>query len=89
MSHSISTSFLVFKVVKKIWAHIKANELQNPKDKRKIIVDDVLGTFLSSPVNMMSMNKQLTKHIFTKGAGRCKCLLVSMYAVLLQFFAVC
>lgn len=56
-------------VVKKIWAYIKANDLQNPKDKRKIIVDDVLGTFLVSPVNMMSMNKQLSKHVFTKGGA--------------------
>ena len=56
-------------VVKKIWAYIKANDLQNPKDKRKIIVDDVLGTFLVSPVNMMSMNKQLSKHVFTKGVA--------------------
>ena len=57
----------MLQVVKKIWAYIKANDLQNPKDKRKIIVDDVLGTFLVSPVNMMSMNKQLSKHVFTKG----------------------
>ncbi|KAL3145008.1 hypothetical protein ABBQ32_003509 [Trebouxia sp. C0010 RCD-2024] len=53
-------------VVKKIWAHIREHDLQNPKDRRKIIPDEVLGTFLTAPVNMMSMNSQLTKHCFTK-----------------------
>ena len=30
-------------VVKEIWAYVKSNNLQNPKDKRKIILDEVLG----------------------------------------------
>jgi chromatin remodeling complex protein RSC6 len=58
---------LVSQVVKKIWEYIKAHDLQNPKDKRKIIPDEVLGTILTAPVNMMSMNSQLNKHCFTKG----------------------
>ena len=58
---------LVFQVVKKIWEYIKAHDLQNPKDRRKIIPDEVLGTILTPPVNMMSMNSQLNKHCFTKG----------------------
>lgn len=58
--------------MKKIWEYIRANNLQNPKDKRKIIVDDVLGTFLTAPVNMMSMNKQLSKHCFSRGRLSCK-----------------
>ncbi|DBA80223.1 TPA: hypothetical protein ACH3X2_007459 [Trebouxia sp. C0005] len=53
-------------VVKKIWEYIKSHDLQNPKDKRKIIPDEVLGTILTAPVNMMSMNSQLNKHCFTK-----------------------
>ncbi|KAL0049479.1 hypothetical protein WJX82_003275 [Trebouxia sp. C0006] len=53
-------------VVKKIWEYIKAHDLQNPKDKRKIIPDEVLGTILTAPVNMMSMNSQLNKHCYTK-----------------------
>ncbi len=58
---------LVSQVVKKIWEYIKAHDLQNPKDKRKIIPDEVLGTILTAPVNMMSMNSQLNKHCYTKG----------------------
>lgn len=53
-------------VVQKIWQYIKAHDLQNPKDKRKILPDEVLGTILTAPVNMMSMNSQLNKHCFTK-----------------------
>jgi upstream activation factor subunit UAF30 len=29
-------------VTKKIWAHIKKNKLQNPKNKREIIADEKL-----------------------------------------------
>ena len=54
-------------VVKRIWQHIREFGLQDPKDKRKIIPDEVLGTFLTAPVNMMTMNKQLSKHCFSKG----------------------
>ena len=57
----------LLQVVKRIWAHIREHDLQNPKDRRKIIPDEVLGTFLTAPVNMMSMNSQLSKHCFTKG----------------------
>lgn len=57
----------LMQVVKKIWAHIKEHNLQNPQDRRKIDPDEVLGTFLTAPVNMMSMNSQLSKHCFTKG----------------------
>ncbi len=57
----------VSQVVKRIWEYIKSHDLQNPKDKRKIIPDEVLGTILTAPVNMMSMNSQLNKHCFTKG----------------------
>ena len=57
----------LMQVVKRIWAHIKEHDLQNPQDRRKLIPDEVLGTFLTAPVNMMSMNSQLSKHCFTKG----------------------
>jgi upstream activation factor subunit UAF30 len=50
-------------VVKKIWDYIKANNLQNPKDKRKIILDEKLKTIFPRPVNMFSMNKYIGKHI--------------------------
>lgn len=35
---------------------------QNPSDKRQIIVDDKLGTIFTPPINMFSMNKQLSRH---------------------------
>lgn len=57
----------LLQVVRQIWAYIKEHDLQNPQDRRKIIPDEVLGTFLTAPVNMMSMNSQLSKHCFTKG----------------------
>ncbi|GFH07809.1 uncharacterized protein HaLaN_02669 [Haematococcus lacustris] len=56
-------------VVKRIWDHIKANNLQDPKDKRKILPDKQLGTFLKAPVTMFSMNKQLSKHIHADDGG--------------------
>jgi upstream activation factor subunit UAF30 len=52
-----------FKIVKAIWAYIKAHGLQDPADKRAILPDEKLGTILSAPVNMFSMNKQLNRHI--------------------------
>jgi hypothetical protein len=36
---------------------------QNPKDKRKIIIDEKLGTLFTNPLTMFSINKQLTKHV--------------------------
>ncbi|GFH17357.1 uncharacterized protein HaLaN_13975, partial [Haematococcus lacustris] len=56
-------------IVKKIWDHIKANNLQDPKDKRKILPDKQLGTILKAPVTMFSMNKQLSKHIHADDGG--------------------
>ncbi len=35
---------------------------QDPKNKRKIIPDERLGTILTPPVDIFSMNKQLSKH---------------------------
>jgi SWIB/MDM2 domain len=46
------------------FASCRSSNVQDPKDRRKIIVDEQLGTFLTSPVNMFTMNTQLTKHIF-------------------------
>jgi upstream activation factor subunit UAF30 len=53
-------------VVKKLWEYIKANELQDPKDRRKILLDDKLKTiFPGKSVTMFSMQKHLSKHVFT------------------------
>eukprot|EP00879_Flechtneria_rotunda_P005520 GHRR01005813.1.p1 GENE.GHRR01005813.1~~GHRR01005813.1.p1 ORF type:complete len:258 (+),score=95.00 GHRR01005813.1:168-941(+) len=54
-------------VVKSIWDYIKQNNLQNPKDKRKIILDEKLATLFTTPLTMFSMNKQLSKHVKSKG----------------------
>jgi len=44
--------------------YIKANGLQDPRDKRYILCDDKLSTFLGNRVHMMTMNKILSSHIF-------------------------
>ena len=51
-------------VVSKIWAHIKANNLQNPQNKREIIADDKLRPiFGTDKCTMFEMNKHLSKHL--------------------------
>ncbi|KAJ8530091.1 hypothetical protein K7X08_036926 [Anisodus acutangulus] len=52
-------------VVKKIWAYIRENNLQNPQNKRKILCDEVLsGIFRVKTIDMFQMNKVLSKHIW-------------------------
>ncbi|ODV79452.1 SWIB-domain-containing protein [Suhomyces tanzawaensis NRRL Y-17324] len=52
-------------VVKAMWAYIKANDLQNPDDKRQIECDYLLqGVFKKKTVGAFEMNKILNKHIF-------------------------
>jgi upstream activation factor subunit UAF30 len=53
-------------VVKKIWEYIKENNLQDPKNKRRILLDDKLQTIFTPPMDMFSMNKQLSKHVYTE-----------------------
>ncbi|KAF6266659.1 SWIB/MDM2 domain-containing protein [Scenedesmus sp. NREL 46B-D3] len=55
-------------VVKAIWDYIKANNLQDPKDKRSIIPDKKLATIITAPVTMFSMNKQISRHVFSRDA---------------------
>ncbi|KAK2068991.1 hypothetical protein P8C59_003601 [Phyllachora maydis] len=51
-------------VVKKIWEYIKANDLQDPNDKREIICDDKMqAVFKTTKVNMFKMNKHLGNHL--------------------------
>jgi len=52
-------------VVKKIWEYIKANDLQNPENKREIIADDKLRPIFSGldKVTMFEMNKHVSKHM--------------------------
>ncbi|CAA0807564.1 SWIB complex BAF60b domain-containing protein [Striga hermonthica] len=52
-------------VVKKIWAHIREQNLQNPNDRRKILCDESLhGIFRVKSIDMFQMNKVLSKHIW-------------------------
>ncbi|KAK9842825.1 hypothetical protein WJX74_002974 [Apatococcus lobatus] len=53
-------------VVKRLWEYIKANNLQDPENKRRIIPDDKLQTLFTTPLDQLNMNKQLTRHILPK-----------------------
>ena len=51
-------------VVKKLWAYIKKNDLQNPKNKRNILADDKLEViFGKKEVTMFEMTKLVSKHL--------------------------
>ena len=44
--------------------YIKAENLQDPADKRKILVKGKLESIFTPPITMFSMNKQISKHVF-------------------------
>ena len=52
-------------VVKKVWEYIKANNLQNPQNKREIVADAKLKPVFGGldKVSMFEMNKHLAKHL--------------------------
>jgi len=52
-------------VVKKLWAYIKKNNLQDPKKKRNIIADDKLKVVFGGKgvVDMFEMTKLVSKHL--------------------------
>ena len=52
-------------VVKKLWAYIKKNNLQNPKNKRNIVADAKLKAVFGgkNEVNMFEMTKLVSKHL--------------------------
>jgi len=51
-------------VVKALWVYIKAQNLQNPKDRREIILDDKMkGLFHVDRFTMFTMNKYVGSHI--------------------------
>ncbi|CAH2053338.1 unnamed protein product [Thlaspi arvense] len=57
-------------VVKKMWAYIREKDLQDPKDRRKILCDESLHLlFRVKSINMFQMNKALAKHIWPLGDG--------------------
>ncbi len=52
-------------VVKKLWAYIKSNNLQDTKNRRNINADSKLKTVFGgkSVVNMFEMTKLVSKHL--------------------------
>jgi chromatin remodeling complex protein RSC6 len=51
-------------VVSKIWEYIRANNLQNPENRREILADDRLAkVFGKDRVTMFEMNKHLARHL--------------------------
>jgi chromatin remodeling complex protein RSC6 len=51
-------------VVKKLWAYIKKNKLQDTKNKRNINADENLRViFHKNTVNMFEMTKLVSKHL--------------------------
>ncbi len=52
-------------MVKKLWEHIKANELQDPTDKRQIQCDEKMqAVFKQTRVDMFQMNKLLGSQLY-------------------------
>jgi chromatin remodeling complex protein RSC6 len=52
-------------VVSKVWEYIKANNLQNPENKRETLADAKLQAVFGgkSKVSMFEMNKHLAQHL--------------------------
>ena len=51
-------------VTKKLWAYIKKNDCQDPKNKRNIIPDEKLAKVLGKKaINMFEMTKLVSKHL--------------------------
>ncbi|RDI53856.1 SWIB/MDM2 domain-containing protein [Microvirga subterranea] len=52
-------------VVSKLWEYIKANDLQNPENKREILADDKLRAIFGGrdKVSMFEMNKHIARHL--------------------------
>jgi len=51
-------------MTKKLWAYIKANNLQNPANKRNILCDDKLKAIMGKDeVTMFEMTGLVNKHL--------------------------
>lgn len=52
-------------VVKKLWEYVKKNNLQNPKNKRNILADDLLKPLFGGKgeVTMFEMTKLVSGHM--------------------------
>ena len=54
-------------IISKVWKYIKANDLQDPKDKRNIVADAKLEkVFGKKSANMFEMSKLLSSHLTAK-----------------------
>ena len=52
-------------MVSKVWEYIKANNLQNPENKREILADKKLQAVFGGKdkVSMFEMNKHFAQHL--------------------------
>ena len=52
-------------VVSKVWEYIKANNLQNPENKREILADEKLRAVFGGKdkISMFEMNKHFAQHL--------------------------
>jgi upstream activation factor subunit UAF30 len=51
-------------ITKKVWDHIKKNNLQNPENKREILADDKLErVFGAKRLSMFDMTKAINRHV--------------------------
>lgn len=52
-------------VVKKLWAYIKRNKLQDPKNRRNVRADETLSKVFNGKavVSMFEMTKLVSKHL--------------------------
>ncbi|EJF57568.1 SWIB-domain-containing protein [Dichomitus squalens] len=51
--------------VKQLWTYIKANNMQNPENKKEIICDDRFrAIFKCDRIDMFKMNKELGQHLY-------------------------
>ena len=51
-------------VISKVWAYIKAHDLQNPANKREILADSALEkVFGKKSATMFEMNKYISAHV--------------------------
>lgn len=54
-------------VTKKLWDYIKKNDLQDSKDRRKIVPDTALGKVIGSKsIDMFKMTSKVSEHLSDK-----------------------